>query len=144
MDAHEISLRPVITILSTLVGAIVGGAALGYGAGAIVAASTGSGSTGGFAALGAALYGSIVGAVAGAVTGILIAFRREPGRVRAITIAAMILAGAALFFGLAGVASQIDDDLVEPPVVWLAVALPGGALIGRWLAVRFDRAGRGG
>jgi len=131
----------VITIISTLLGAVVGGAALGYGAGAIVAASTGSGSTGGFAALGAALYGSIVGAVAGAITGILIAFRREPRRARAITVAAMILAGALLFFGLAGVASQIDDSLVEPPVVWLAVALPGGALIGRWLAVRTGRSG---
>lgn len=139
MDAHEISLKPVLTIVSTLIGTAVGGAALGYGLGALVAASTGSGSSGGFAALGAALYGGIGGAVIGAIAAILIAFRQDQGRVRAITIAVMIVAGAVIFFGLAGVASQIDDNLVEPPLLWLVVALPAGALLGRWLAVRVSR-----
>ena len=60
---------------------------------------------------------------------ILIAFRQDQGRVRAITIAVMIVAGAVIFFGLAGVASQIDDNLVEPPLLWLVVALPAGALL---------------
>lgn len=136
MVSNAVSLRPVVTLVVTLVGTVVGGVALGYGAATLVSVSTGSGSSAGFAALAGALYGSIAGAALGAIVALLIAFRADAGRVRAITIAVMIVGGAVLFLALAGASSQIGDGLVEIPTVWLAVALPLGALLGRWIAVR--------
>ncbi len=124
-------LRPARTAVATVLGGVAG-TVVGIAVGDLLILPMVD--LEGFAEFLPVLWSAIVGSVLGAGIALVIAFRDEPARMRAVT------AGMVVVFGLAMVAaafSGVADIMVVHPVT-LVVALPLLALLGRRLAGRTD------
>ncbi|MFP4148309.1 MAG: hypothetical protein ACLFV0_02360 [Nitriliruptoraceae bacterium] len=88
----------------------------------------------GLATLLPVLWSAIVGIVVGAGVALVIAFRDEPARPRAVTAGTVVAVGTGMF--LAAI-TDVVDVLVAHPIT-LAVVLPLVALLARLLVVRTD------
>ena len=130
-------IRPLRTIAAALCGGALGAVVffLVVGQAVWVLMSDEPDATRGLAGVGAAVVAAGIGAFAGAATALGFAFRRASARERLVTVITVLIAGPPLFALAAITFAQIDDALSLPPV-WLAIAVPGTALLGRWLATR--------
>lgn len=122
-------LRPVRTAVATVLGCVAGAVA-GIAVGDLLILPMVE--LEGFAEFLPVLWSVIVGSVLGAGIALVVAFRDEPARMRAVTAGLVVVIGlvtvAAAFTGIA-------DIMVVHPVT-LVVALPVVALLGRLLAGR--------
>jgi hypothetical protein len=123
-------MRPIQTLIATIVGGLVGGYLAGIAAGGLLSAV----GTGGLEDLATALLAALGGAFVGAAIGVLIVFRDTPVRARLITIATMLVIGPPVAIGLAAAAARAESS----PLLLTAVivGISGTALLGRWFALR--------
>lgn len=124
---HE--MRPGRTVVATVVGGIVG-LAVGVAVGGVVIEPMMD--MQGLATLLPVLWSAIVGIVLGAGAALLVAFRDEPARARAVTAGTVVVAGLVMF--IAALTDIVDVMVVHP--VTMAVALPVVALLARLTVVR--------
>lgn len=127
-------LHVVRTLVATLVGGTAGAILIGYAAGAFTAATV----DGGWAALGIAVAAAAVGSFVGAAGALWMAFRHEDASERRWTALTVLVAGPIGFAVLSLGMAQLSPQLSFPPL-YLAVALVGAALLGRWLGLRGTR-----
>lgn len=123
---HE--MRPGRTVVATVVGGIVG-LAVGVAVGGVVIEPMMD--MQGLATLLPVLWSAIVGIVLGAGVALLIAFRDEPARVRAVTAGTVLVVGLALF--VAAITDVVDVMVAHP--ITMAVVLPLAALLARRFVV---------
>ena len=122
-------LRTGRTVVATVLGGIVGMGA-GVAVGDVVTEPTMD--VQGLATLLPVLWSAIVGIVLGAGVALLVAFRDEPARPRALTAGTVVVVGLAMF--LAAFTDVVDVMVAHP--VTMAVVLPLVALLARLMVVR--------
>lgn len=117
-------MRPGRTVVATVVGGIVG---LGVGVvvGDVVVEPMMD--VEGLATLLPVLWSAIVGIVVGAGVALVVAFRDEPARPRAVTAGTVVAVGLAMF--VAAITDVVDVMVAHP--ITLAVVLPLVALLAR-------------
>lgn len=122
-------LRPGRTVAATGLGSL-----LGMGAGIVVGdvAIEPIMDVEGLAELLPVLWSAVVGIVLGAGIALVVAFRDEPTRARAVTAGMVVVVGLTMF--VVALADVVDVMVAHP--VTMAVALPVVALLARLLAVR--------
>jgi hypothetical protein len=122
-------LRPGRTVVTTVLGGIVG-MGVGVVVGDVVIGPTMD--VQGLATLLPVLWSAIVGIVLGAGVALLVAFRDEPARPRALTAGTVLVVGLAMFIAAL---TNIVGVIVAHPIT-MAVVLPLVALLARLMVVR--------
>jgi hypothetical protein len=122
-------LRPGRTVAATVLGGIVG-AVVGVAVGNLVIEPVMD--VQGLATLLPVLWSAIVGIVLGAGVALVVAFRDEVVRARAVTAGTVVVVGLMMFVAAL---TEVADVMVAHPLT-MAVALPVVALLARLLARR--------
>lgn len=128
MSTDAVTVRPGRTAVAALVGGVIGGPLFFFGAAPVFSLV---GLDDHYTGLGALLVGLVVGAAGafiGAAVTLVVAFRDEPRRSRAVTAVVTLVLGPAMLATLQAVGDP------GAGILWLVLSVLVSAFAGRWLA----------